>query len=189
MIRPQRQTSVLVLDVPSWAKEADVREGLAAASVILQNVATFAIWGGRDDRGYGLVIIMVSCNVAIRLVETGVVVVGWTRCRVWLLERMQPKYFRCQGSGHLAAECKGPSKPQISQSPKQPEPERQQQQPQQGKLVRAYRFFGASCCQHRLGADLFLQGERVGRRRYPHARGCLWEDLRLESADGLRERE
>jgi len=37
--------------------------------------------------------------------------VEWTRCRVKLLANNQPTCFRCQGKGHLAAECRDEAKP------------------------------------------------------------------------------
>jgi len=48
---------------------------------------------------------------AIALAERKVVTVGWTRCRAKLLEKSQPTCYRCQGKGHLNAECLNEAKP------------------------------------------------------------------------------
>jgi len=48
---------------------------------------------------------------AITLAEEKAVTVEWTRCRVKLLANNQPTCFRCQGKGHLAAECRSEAKP------------------------------------------------------------------------------
>lgn len=86
------------------------RKELAALDVASSDATKMSLKERRDGRGYGTALVTVPYNAAIKMAKVVSVVVGWTRCRVRLLERKQPKCFRCQELGQLAAECKGPAK-------------------------------------------------------------------------------
>jgi len=49
----------------------------------------------------------------ITLTKAKAVVVGWTRCRVKLLEKKQSTCYRCQRQGHHAAEYRNEAKPRA----------------------------------------------------------------------------
>lgn len=64
----------------------------------------------RDITGGGKVArLMLPMKLAHKLAETGKIRIGWSRCRVKLLEKRTPTCYRCQQSGHLAVSCKTPS--------------------------------------------------------------------------------
>lgn len=60
----------------------------------------------RENTGGGKVAqLNVPVEVAARLAESEPIKVGWSLCRVKLLERKQPLCYNCQERGHYKAEC------------------------------------------------------------------------------------
>ncbi|XP_026804211.1 uncharacterized protein LOC113555079 [Rhopalosiphum maidis] len=113
--RPERKTPVLLLDVPEWVEVEDVVGGLGAAGVVVAapDVDRISIRKNGGSRGDRVARVDLPFRDAIALAEAKVVVVGWTRCRVKLLEKKQTTCFRCQQKGHLAAECRNAAKPRA----------------------------------------------------------------------------
>lgn len=112
---PERRTPVLLLDVPDWLEEEEVRDSLHKAGVDPGELGEpgsnhIVLRDNPGGRGGRVVRINVSFSAAIKLAEAKAVVVGWTKCRVKLLEKKQPTCYRCQGKGHLAAGCKSPER-------------------------------------------------------------------------------
>lgn len=86
-----------------------MKEGLVTASIASQDGANVAIKGGREGRGYGSVIIMVSYGHDHTACGGGFDG-GWLdEVRVQLLERKQLKCFRCQGLSSSSG-MQGPGK-------------------------------------------------------------------------------
>lgn len=112
---PESLTPVLLLDVPEWAAEEEVVEGLRKAGVTVgaEGRPPVQIWRNEGGRGGFVARVSLPFKEAIQLAETGTVMVGWTRCRVKPIETSKPRCFRCQERGHLAAECSNPAKPRV----------------------------------------------------------------------------
>jgi hypothetical protein len=110
--RPERRTPVLLLNIPEWAEVGDVVSGLATAGVVVAagGVSLRDNGVGRDhaDR---VARVDLPLRDAIALATAKAVVIGWTRCRVKLLEKRQSTCYRCQSQGHLAAQCRNEAKP------------------------------------------------------------------------------
>lgn len=83
--KPERRTPVLLLNVSEWAETEDDVGGLVKVGVVVAasdgNAVSIRKNGGKRD--------------AIALAEAKAVVVGYTRCRVKLLEKNQPTCYRC----------------------------------------------------------------------------------------------
>jgi len=115
--KPERRTPVLLLDVPEWAETEDVVGGLAKAGVVVAasdgNAVSIRKNGGKRGAHDRIARVDLPLRDAIALAEAKAVVVGWTRCRVKLLEKNQPTCYRCQQKGHHAAECSNEAKPRV----------------------------------------------------------------------------
>ena len=107
--RPELRTPILLLGIPEWSDAADVATGLQHAGVPAAAFTSGHITVRKNDGGRGDLVARFDLPYrdAITLAKAGPVMVGWTRCRVRLLEKSQPTCFRCQEKGHLAAECRG----------------------------------------------------------------------------------
>lgn len=77
-------TPVLLLGVPNWSDEADVRGSLAIFSVTPEKLTKVSLKGRNDGCGYGIALVMVPYNTAIKVAQIGFVVVGWIRFQVRL---------------------------------------------------------------------------------------------------------
>ncbi|KAL4108282.1 hypothetical protein QTP88_018513 [Uroleucon formosanum] len=110
--RPQRKTPVLLLNIPEWAEAEDVVSGLAGAGIVVaaKSVSLRSNGGKRGDLDR-VARVDLPFRDAIALAVAKAVEVGWTRCRVKLLEKRQSTCFRCQQKGHHAAECRSEAKP------------------------------------------------------------------------------
>ncbi|KAL4132895.1 hypothetical protein QTP88_009971 [Uroleucon formosanum] len=110
--RPQRKTPVLLLNIPEWAEAEDVVSGLAGAGIVVEakSVSIRSNGGKRGDLDR-VARVDLPFRDAIALAVAKAVEVGWTRCRVKLLEKRQSTCFRCQQKGHHAAECRSEAKP------------------------------------------------------------------------------
>ena len=111
--QPETLTPVLLLDVPEWAAEEDVIEGLRQVGVEAgaDRSPSVSVWKNSGGRKSFVARVNLPYREAIKLTEAKAVTVGWTRCRVKPIEKNLPTCFRCQERGHLAAECKNPAKP------------------------------------------------------------------------------
>jgi len=113
---PQRKTPVLLLNVPDWVDEEEVKGSLIQAGVAPQELVrgdrnSITLRTNTGGRGARVARLDVSYPAALTLAGAGHVTIGLTRCKVKLLERSQITCFRCQDRGHIAAECKGPDRP------------------------------------------------------------------------------
>jgi len=108
---PEPRTPVLLLGVPEWAEAEDVAAGITRAGVTGVISGNVTIRKNSGGRGEYVASLYLPLKDAITLAEGKVVTVEWTRCRVKLLVNNQPTCFRCQGKGHLAAECRDEAKP------------------------------------------------------------------------------
>jgi len=111
--QPDTLTPVLLLNVPEWAAEQDVVEGLRQVGVEVGagGSPSVSVWKNSGARGGFVARVNLSHREAIKLTEAKVVTVRWTRSRVKPIEKTKPTCYRCQERGHLAAECKNPAKP------------------------------------------------------------------------------
>jgi len=105
-----RKTLVLLLNVPEWAETEDVVGGLAKVGVtVVTSDGNLSFRKNGGNHGDHVAKLDLPYQDAIKLAEAKSVVVGWTRCRVMLLEPKQPTCFRC----HNAAECRNEAKPRA----------------------------------------------------------------------------
>lgn len=100
--RPIRKTPVLLLGIREWMSPEDItREVLMADESLLETQVLV-----RDNIGGGRVArLEVPMAAALRLAENKTVKIGWSRCRVKLLEHKSPKCFKCCNIGHVASTC------------------------------------------------------------------------------------
>ncbi|XP_022180912.1 uncharacterized protein LOC111041067 [Myzus persicae] len=108
---PEPRTPVLLLGIPEWVEVEEVLEGLVRAGITGVAAGDVRIQKNAGGRGEYVASLTLPLKDAIQLAETKVVVIGWTKCRVKLIEKNQPTCYRCQGKGHLAAECHNDAKP------------------------------------------------------------------------------
>jgi hypothetical protein len=110
--RPSKTCTVLLLDVEEWVGEADVHQALSAALASsdaepphVGPVMVRANIGGKGRYAR----CEVPIRVASRLATLGRVRVGWTSCRLRILNK-GPQCYRCLERGHIAHACKGPDR-------------------------------------------------------------------------------
>lgn len=72
----KRRSSILLLGMPSWADEADVRGGLATLGIASSEATKILLKGGRDGRDYGTALVSVPYDAAIKVAKAEFVVVG-----------------------------------------------------------------------------------------------------------------
>jgi len=103
---------VILLNVPDLVNEDDVKSCLTQAGVepreldqngkssisLKTNPGGRDVWVARFD---------VTYPAALTLMGAGHVRIGWTQCRVKLLEKAQVTCYKCQEKDHIAAECQG----------------------------------------------------------------------------------
>jgi len=102
---PVPRTSVLLLGIPEWAEAEEVVDVLARTGISDVVADDVKIWRNSGGRAEFVASMSLPLKNAITLAESKAVVVGWTKCRVKLLDKRQPICYRCQQKGHLAAEC------------------------------------------------------------------------------------
>ncbi|XP_026819386.1 uncharacterized protein LOC113558067 [Rhopalosiphum maidis] len=108
---PEPRTPILLLGIPEWVEVEEVLEGLVRAGIMGIAAGYVRIQRNAGGRGEYVASLTLPLKDAIQLAETKAVVIGWTKCRVKLIEKNQPTCYRCQGKGHLAAECRNDAKP------------------------------------------------------------------------------
>jgi len=114
--RPQRRTPVLIVGIPDWEEENAVKSSLTQAGVAPQELVndgkcTISLRDSPGGGGARVARLDVSYPAALTLAGIGHVVVGWTRCRVKLLEKRKATCYKCQEQGYIAAKCKGQARP------------------------------------------------------------------------------
>jgi len=99
---------------PEWAEPEDVVSGLDGAGIVV-DATTVLIRKNNGRRGDVDRVARVDLPFrdAIALAVVKAVEVGWTRCRVKLLEKKQSTCFQCPQKGHLTAECRNEAKPRA----------------------------------------------------------------------------
>jgi len=107
---PVPRTPVLLLGIPEWIEAGEVADVLARSGIPDVVADDVKIWRNAGGRAELVASLSLPFKDAISLAECKAVVVGWTKCRVKLLEKSQPTCFRCQEKGHLAAECRNEAK-------------------------------------------------------------------------------
>lgn len=109
---PIRRTPVMIIDVPEWVEVTDIVKELEAVGVgpdvlAMEGITVRASSNGRAGQ---VVRFSLPIAVAINLAEKRRITIGWTRCRIRLLEKRTSFCFRCQERGHIAVVCQGPEK-------------------------------------------------------------------------------
>jgi len=100
--KPCRTTPILILDLAEWHNLQDVSEAVTAAVPELAGAKrTIRVNPGGGRVGH----LDAPLLEAVRLAEMGKLDVGWSRCRVKLLEAKEQICYRCQRRGHFAAGC------------------------------------------------------------------------------------
>lgn len=112
--RPTKTRAVMLLDVEEWVEEGTLRDALrdalrrpedaAPPELGALTVRTGPGGGGRYARAE------VPARLAPRLAGLARVRVGWSTCRLRVLDDKGPRCFRCLEHGHVAAKCKGPDR-------------------------------------------------------------------------------
>lgn len=104
--RPEKMTTVLLLDIQDWITLDDVKTAL---SELGGNVEGWTVTIHSNASGHGLryVRVMLPVRDAEQLVEKRRIRVNWTSCRVKHLGNEGPRCFKCQKNGHMAAQCTG----------------------------------------------------------------------------------
>lgn len=108
---PEPWIPVLLLGIQEWVEVEEVLEGLVPAEITGVTAEDVRIQRNAGGRGEYVASLTLPLKDAIQLAETKVIVIGWTKCRVKLIEKNQLTCYRCQGKGHLAAECRNDAKP------------------------------------------------------------------------------
>jgi len=94
--RPSRLTKVLVINIADWLEEGRVirlaDDGLCTAPITVRK----NVGGGR------VAIITTTMTTALRLLESGSIKVGLSKCRVKLLEGQKVRCYRCDELGHMS---------------------------------------------------------------------------------------
>ncbi|XP_025200586.1 uncharacterized protein LOC112598375 [Melanaphis sacchari] len=101
--RPSRKTPVLILGIPDWLEEEEVRKEIVEAE---RELASVEISIRQNDGGGRIASFAAPMETAVRLAERRSIRIGWGLCRVKLIERRHPVCFRCQERGHLAMKCR-----------------------------------------------------------------------------------
>jgi len=103
--RPSRTTPVLLLDVPDWVDEQEVTKQIKACDPDLAGVE---ITLKRNTGGGTVAQFRARMETAVKLAELRSIKIGWSLCRIKLLEPRPPVCYRCQERGHMAARCLAP---------------------------------------------------------------------------------
>jgi len=100
--RPRRTIPVLVINIPEWLDDDKVKCTIVEADPGLDSECISI----RENAGGGKVAkLTVDMDTALRLSALKSIRIGWNMCRVKLLKTKSPICYRCQASGHTAAEC------------------------------------------------------------------------------------
>jgi len=108
---PESRTPVLLLGIPDWTEPEEILGALASAGVTSVTPEELTVRRNSGGRGELVASLPLPLRDAILLAEARNVTIGWTRCRVKLLDKNQPTCFRCQQRGHLAAACENEVRP------------------------------------------------------------------------------
>ncbi|XP_025407555.1 uncharacterized protein LOC112681519 [Sipha flava] len=106
--RPEKTRPVLILGIPEWVDKEEVMAVVNGESGTPERRLRMTLKPG--TRGSSTAHVEVPAREAKALQTKGRIKIGWTVCRVKVLDAYQPRCFRCLETGHLAAECKGPDR-------------------------------------------------------------------------------
>jgi len=107
---PVLRTPVLLLGIPEWVEAGEVADALARSGTPDVVADDIKIWRNAGGRAELVATLSLPLKNAISLAESKAVFVGWTKCRVKLLEKSKPTCYACQQKGHLATECRNEAK-------------------------------------------------------------------------------
>lgn len=106
VVRPTRRTPILIVNIPEWMSSEEVSRDVKSADA---EIAGLEVTVRENPGGGRFARLDVPMAVAARLAELGSIRVGWSRCKIKLLERKDPVCYRCQKAGHTAARCSSPA--------------------------------------------------------------------------------
>lgn len=107
--RPTRSTPILILDVPNWMEETEVASQLSNFDDSFRDCKIRL----SDGRGGRTAFCRIPMKVASKIAGGGRIRIGWAMCKVRLLERKDRVCYKCQGTGHIAANCNSVAKPKA----------------------------------------------------------------------------
>lgn len=101
--RPTRTTPILVLGIPDWMDQDQIINDIKSADPCMKDIDIHI----RENIGGGRVAsLRVPMEAAAKLDQGKYIRVGWSQCRVKLIEPKRPMCFRCQSPGDLRSDCK-----------------------------------------------------------------------------------
>ena len=107
--RPIRSTPILILDVPNWIEETELASQLSNFDDNFRDCKIRL----SDGRGGRTAFCRIPMKVASKIADVGRIRIGWAMCKVRLLERKDRVCYKCQGTGHIAANCNSEAKPKA----------------------------------------------------------------------------
>lgn len=108
--RPEKRSAVMVINIPEWISEKQIGEVLEKSLGKQDEVRNLSIRTNTNGRGSRYAWFDVPARAARLLQDQRSIGVGWTRCRIKVLQDRRDRCYRCLESGHLANNCKGPDR-------------------------------------------------------------------------------
>lgn len=118
MSRPTKTILVLLIGTPKRVNAEDVATGFSARKLSVGQGEIVVRAGGAGCGGS--ICFRTSYQDVIKITKGRHVMVGWTSCRVRLLESDTPRCFKYWGEGHFLVACKETPRPSLCFQCKKP---------------------------------------------------------------------